>query len=260
MPRRERPLDTAAGPVQSFAAALRQLRASAGNPKYLQMARTTGRSRTALAEAAGGDHLAAWDTVAAYITACGGRPLEWLSRWETVRDAVREARVHNRIPQHGSMERPGTTTDPVKATATDLRALCIEFALALDTAHNGLRAVSKAGPSPDLVGVANLTVHRSGIYAYREQMLMTASPALVAAAETAFLAMIAVRDAVRSGTGLQSVDYHKVYHPYAVAIWQFRLAVRGELSQPPIEPATVQRTDWSDTERCPPGCRGDESA
>jgi hypothetical protein len=92
MGRPERPLNPAAGPVQAFAADLRKLRQGAGNPKYLQMQRLTGRSRTALAEAAGGDHLPTWDTVEAFVRACRGNPAEWEIRWEQVRDAVRAQR------------------------------------------------------------------------------------------------------------------------------------------------------------------------
>ena len=92
MGRPERPLDPAAGPVQAFAAELRKLRQEAGSPKYLQMQRLSGRSRTALAEAAGGDHLATWETVEAYVSACGGDPAEWATRWEEVRDAIRPRR------------------------------------------------------------------------------------------------------------------------------------------------------------------------
>lgn len=92
MARPERPLDPGAGPVQSFAAELRHLREQAGHPKYLQMSRRTAKSRTALAEAAGGDHLPTWETVDAYVRACGGDPAAWLPRWEQARDAVHEQR------------------------------------------------------------------------------------------------------------------------------------------------------------------------
>jgi hypothetical protein len=89
MGRPERPLDPGAGPVQALAGDLRRLRQAAGNPKYLQMQRQTGRSRTALAEAAGGDHLPTWETVAAYVRACGGDLAEWRTRWEQARAALR---------------------------------------------------------------------------------------------------------------------------------------------------------------------------
>ena len=92
MGRPERPLDPAAGPIQAFASELRRLRQQAGSPKYLQMQRRTGRSRTALAEAAGGDHLPTWDTVEAYVRACGGDLTQWQARWAQARDAVRSQR------------------------------------------------------------------------------------------------------------------------------------------------------------------------
>jgi hypothetical protein len=92
MGRPERPLDPAAGPIQAFASDLRQLRQRAGSPKYLQMQRRTGRSRTALAEAAGGDHLPTWETVEAYVRACGGDLAQWHARWVQARDAVRPPR------------------------------------------------------------------------------------------------------------------------------------------------------------------------
>jgi hypothetical protein len=92
MGRPERPLDPAAGPIQAFASELRRLREQAGNPKYLQMQRRTGRSRTALAEAAGGDHLPTWETVEAYVRACGGDLAQWQARWARARDTVRAQR------------------------------------------------------------------------------------------------------------------------------------------------------------------------
>ncbi len=57
MPRPQRDLDPAGGPLVDFARDLRVLRAQAGTPKCATMARRTGRSKTALADAAGGQHL-----------------------------------------------------------------------------------------------------------------------------------------------------------------------------------------------------------
>ena len=91
MPRPERPLDPAIRPLHAFAADLRRLRESAGSPKYLVMARRTGRSKTALSEAAGGDHLPSWDTVKAFVEACGGDPADWRTRWEAVREGPRSS-------------------------------------------------------------------------------------------------------------------------------------------------------------------------
>ncbi|NQE67376.1 hypothetical protein NG2371_01828 [Nocardia gamkensis] len=91
MARKERPLDPSAGPIQAFAADLRRLRAQAGSPKYLQMARLTGRSRTALSEAAGGDHVPTWETTEAFVKACGGDIGTWLAKWERVQDQLSQS-------------------------------------------------------------------------------------------------------------------------------------------------------------------------
>jgi WD40 repeat protein len=103
---------------------LRALRVDAGSPKYLQMARRTGRSRTALAEAAGGDHVPQWETVEAYVRACGGDPTEWIARWEQARAAAsRNARgappaphrySEPETPEAAELEDAGTTTQQQK--------------------------------------------------------------------------------------------------------------------------------------------------
>ncbi|MBF6074264.1 helix-turn-helix domain-containing protein [Nocardia beijingensis] len=107
MPRPERLLDPSSGPVQAFAADLRQLRAAAGNPKYLQMARATGRSRTALSEAAGGDHLPTWETTEAFIRACGAEVGPWRLKWERVQEVLAQSpsRAVGDAPANG---RPGS--------------------------------------------------------------------------------------------------------------------------------------------------------
>ncbi len=115
MPRPERPLDPFAGPVQAFAAELRQLRQQAGNPKYLQMARQTGKSRTALAEAAGGDHLPTWETVEAYVMACGAEPGSWRLRWDQVDEQVRPRRQREPVPVVSPV------TVPERSPATERR-------------------------------------------------------------------------------------------------------------------------------------------
>jgi hypothetical protein len=119
MPRPERPLDPEAGPIAAFAHDLRRLREKAGRPKYLQMARKTGRSRTALTEAAGGDHIPTWDTVKAYVTACSGDPDAWLGRWEELRESVRAVRFEPTGPRPA----PGTGSEPaLPATASQSSA------------------------------------------------------------------------------------------------------------------------------------------
>lgn len=78
MPRPERPLDPSAGPLEAFAAGLRE---RAGRPTYDALARKALRSATSLSEAAGGRRLPSLDTTLVYVRACGGDENEWRWRW-----------------------------------------------------------------------------------------------------------------------------------------------------------------------------------
>jgi hypothetical protein len=111
MPRPQRALDPDQGPVQAFAAALRALRAEAGDPKFASMSRRSGRSKTALSEAVGGRHLPRWETVSGFVDACGGRPEDWRARWEEARDAA--ATPEDTPPP---TPEPPTTTEPAATT------------------------------------------------------------------------------------------------------------------------------------------------
>ncbi|MCL8010996.1 hypothetical protein [Streptomyces sp. AS02] len=88
MGRPERPLDPTAGPVPRLAHELRELRRTAGNPSYRQMAETAGFSATTLSQAAAGERLPSLAVVQGYVRACGGDPDEWEPRWK---DAEAEA-------------------------------------------------------------------------------------------------------------------------------------------------------------------------
>jgi helix-turn-helix protein len=85
MPRPQRDLDPNGGPLVEFARDLRALRAGAGTPKFATMARRTGRSKTALADAAGGQHLPRWETVEDFVRACDADPAPWRHRWLALR-------------------------------------------------------------------------------------------------------------------------------------------------------------------------------
>ncbi|WP_431884095.1 helix-turn-helix domain-containing protein [Micromonospora gifhornensis] len=121
MPRPERPLRPEGGLIAEFAQELRLLREKAGSPKYLQMARRTGRSRTALAEAAGGDHVPSWDTVKAFVEACGDAPETWLPRWERVRDLARESRAS--VPAGSELPKVPASPQQVNDMSDDVAVL-----------------------------------------------------------------------------------------------------------------------------------------
>jgi len=85
VPRPERPVDAAEGPVQLFAADLRSLRQQAGNPPYRQLAKEAHFSKATLSAAASGYRLPTWEVTGAYVQACGGDVEEWQRRWRAVR-------------------------------------------------------------------------------------------------------------------------------------------------------------------------------
>jgi hypothetical protein len=91
MPRPERPVDPAAGPVQQFAADLRKLRGEAGNPPYRDMAARAHVSKASLSAAASGHRLPTWEVTKGYVRACGGPADVWHDRWLAVRTEVAPA-------------------------------------------------------------------------------------------------------------------------------------------------------------------------
>jgi WD40 repeat protein/energy-coupling factor transporter ATP-binding protein EcfA2 len=86
VPRPERPLDPGDDLLTDFAADLRRLRESAGNPTYRELGRRAHYSAGTLSEAAGGRKLPSLAVTLAYVRACGGAPGEWEERWHKVAD------------------------------------------------------------------------------------------------------------------------------------------------------------------------------
>jgi hypothetical protein len=104
MGRREGALDPDAGPVQSFAYQLRELRRRGGGLTYREMARRVEYSAPTLSEAAAGDRLPSLPVTLAYVTACGGEPHEWEGRW---REAVEQAERQRADQEDGVSPYPG---------------------------------------------------------------------------------------------------------------------------------------------------------
>jgi Ig-like domain-containing protein/helix-turn-helix protein len=83
---------TRADAVEGFAAVLRELRESAGNPSFRQMSgRSRAISHTTLHEAAQGNRLPSWPTTVEFVKACGADPAAYLERWETANRANQAA-------------------------------------------------------------------------------------------------------------------------------------------------------------------------
>ncbi|SCF35472.1 Helix-turn-helix domain-containing protein [Micromonospora echinospora] len=149
-------------------------------------------------------------------------------------------------------DRPGAETAlPTSAPLPPGLASGVAFMLALDATHGALRRVAGDDLSPPRrYDAANRAVHDAALYVAREQLLVSATVPVVAAGEAAFLRLIAIRDAIRTGAALASPEYHAVYHPFAESLWTFRMALRQAFGQEPVTPALLDRIDWSDRERC----------
>ncbi|WP_242910072.1 nSTAND1 domain-containing NTPase [Actinomadura terrae] len=91
MGRPEKPLDPTAGPIEQFAAALRELRNAAGRPAYRELARRSAVSATTLTVAARGNQLPTLKVALAFVEACGGDRSEWERRWHAAAVAVATA-------------------------------------------------------------------------------------------------------------------------------------------------------------------------
>ena len=84
MARPESPLGAEWDGLQAFAADLRALRVSAGNPPYRELGKRANYSAAALSEAANGRKLPSLAVTVAYVVACGGNRAEWESRWRSL--------------------------------------------------------------------------------------------------------------------------------------------------------------------------------
>lgn len=155
-------------------------------------------------------------------------------------------------PGRPTADRPGAQTAlPTSAPLPPGLASGVAFMLALDATHGALRRVADDDLSPPRrYDAANRAVHDAALYVAREQLLVSATVPVVAAGEVAFLRLIAIRDAIRTGAALASPEYHAVYHPFAESLWTFRMALRQGFGEEPVTPALLDRIDWSDRERC----------
>lgn len=157
MGRSERSLGNRETPAEILAGELRQLREQAGNPTYLKMHRACGkiRSKTALSEAAGGDHLPTWETLEAFLIALQLDPASWRRRWEDAQDEerVRRLRVHGDgvdvppVSPHG-MQRPLPQEHArTSVTSPPVRRSALAFAAGAATATAALGALWLVTPT-----------------------------------------------------------------------------------------------------------------
>ena len=131
------------------------------------------------------------------------------------------------------------------------RQAYLDFAAGLNSAHAALRAVIGApATSEHRRALADAAVGESGLYRVREQLLMLGSATVATAGESAFLALIEVRDVARTTTGLDSEAYHDAYHQLASELWNFRVVVRADVGERPFTSVEFGRSDWSERHEC----------
>ncbi|PWJ55134.1 Helix-turn-helix domain-containing protein [Quadrisphaera granulorum] len=117
--RPERELLDDGSALVALALALRELRRTAGSPSYREMGQRVHRSPTTLSEAAGGERQPTWDTVHAYVTACGGSPDDWRERWEAAARRAAPAPAATVSP-------PAPAPEPASAPVDDRGAAIAE--------------------------------------------------------------------------------------------------------------------------------------
>jgi hypothetical protein len=232
---------------------LRELHRAAGQPTLRQLKHNAELAGLKLATSTAHELLAGrrcprWTTIEAYVRAAishaqSRRPpapvpahLRDLQSWRLAFERATD----------GEAGRPMPT-----ARASNARTTYLSFVLALDSAHQALRGVARSPlPQPDRTTAADGAVHDSLLYARREELLVLGALPVVVAGERAFLQLIAIRDVVRAGARLDSIEYHRPYHKFAEALWAMRVAVRAELGRPAFTPGALDRADWADYERC----------
>lgn len=113
MGRRERSLENCAEPLARFAADLRALRVSCGEPTYRRMASSSYFSAATLARAASGYTMPSLDVTLAYVSACDGDPADWRRRWESARHelSATAATADGPVPAEPE-DGPPVSTDP----------------------------------------------------------------------------------------------------------------------------------------------------
>ncbi|MGC4808049.1 helix-turn-helix domain-containing protein [Micromonospora sp. DT233] len=240
MPRGRRGvLDLAPGPATDLVVLFRRL-ARAGTLNNTSIAAKAGLSRSYVGELFNGRKSPSPSTAARLATVMGA----------TAAEAGRARRLAEQLQELQRYERGREAPAPGSGPAADLWDICVAFVLALDDAHNGLRDCARGRHTGELGEATHLAVHNSGLYAQRERLLISGSPALVAAGETVFLALIEIRRAVGRGAGLDTAQYHGAYHPFAEAMWSFRGAVRAEFGQAALSPQLLERPGRSDRDQC----------
>lgn len=243
MPRgRRASIDLQPGTAQDMVDLLRRL-AHVSKLDKASVAQRAELSRGYVSDVFNGRKAPAPDTAVRLVIAMKGNQADQMTA-RRLAEQLQDLKEHRR-----------TTTGPQASERhaeqpPDRWGICMSFVVALDTAHNELRAVARGDRPGNLLALANSVFQNADVYAERERLLASAGRGVAAAGEAAFFALVEVRNAVRTGADLDSSAYHDAYHDLNDKVWRYRLAVRAEFGQPPLSPQEVHRADWSDRDRC----------
>jgi len=111
--------------IEGFAALLRDLRESVGNPSFREMSgRSRAISHTTLHEAAQGHRLPSWATTVEFVKACDDAdPGEYRARWEQASRVVRSVSPLGRATASIPVHRPAAGLATHRAGLADRRAI-----------------------------------------------------------------------------------------------------------------------------------------
>lgn len=172
--------------------------------------------------------------------------VEWSTLISTAIGAV--LALGGTVIAHVLSSRDGRKRD----TLADQRRAYLDFALAAEAAHDGLRRAADPGrPHGDLAVETRHAMSESGVYGARETLLVTASPAINGAGEQVLRGLRRMRKAIRAGATLGTRPYHDTYHQVADALWRLRSTARAEFGHEPLRPEDLDKTSWDSQEACP---------
>ncbi|MFI6325044.1 NBR1-Ig-like domain-containing protein [Nonomuraea sp. NPDC050556] len=102
--------------IDDFAATLRDLRNSVGNPPFREMSGRSGAiSHTTLHEATKGNRLPSWETTVEFVKACGADPADYREPWERANRAIRS--VPDSVPSPSPPKRSRLTRPVIMVAA-----------------------------------------------------------------------------------------------------------------------------------------------
>ncbi|MBC9715062.1 CchlQ [Streptomyces sp. TRM66268-LWL] len=130
------------------------------------------------------------------------------------------------------------------------RAIYLDFIAAAEVCHTRLRALRDAGADTDLAAESRAALAASGIYEARERLFIDASTGAASAGQAMFEQLRRFQRTVGEGHAPESAAYHDAYHSYIGAVWDYRVAVRGELDGKPLAPAEFGWRRWDGRDRC----------